>query len=205
MIRRVRAILACERAASAAEFALVLPILGLLLLGTIDAGRLMWEMNKAEKATQMGVRYAIVSDPVATIVDNDFVGSDNIPGGDKVSVAVFDNAVCTSAACDVTGTTKATGDIDTDAFDAIVAWMQKFDPTIAAEDVTVTYRNVGLGYAGNPTGPDVSPLTTIEVGNRTFTPMILFGAATLNLPPAKASLTLEDGDCSSTDECGASN
>ena len=50
--------------ASAAEFALVLPLLLLLLFGVIDAGRFMWEYNRAEKATQMGVRFAATTDPV---------------------------------------------------------------------------------------------------------------------------------------------
>src|SRR3546814_1343600 len=52
------------RASSAAEFALVLPLLLIFLLGIIDVGRLMWTWNRAEKATQMGVRYAIAADMV---------------------------------------------------------------------------------------------------------------------------------------------
>ena len=53
-----------ERGASAAEFALVLPLLLLLLFGIIDAGRLAWEFNRAEKATQVGARVAVVTDPI---------------------------------------------------------------------------------------------------------------------------------------------
>jgi len=52
------------RGGSAAEFALVLPLLLIFLFGIIDVGRLMWTWNRAEKATQMGVRYAVVTDPV---------------------------------------------------------------------------------------------------------------------------------------------
>ena len=48
-----------ELGATAAEFAMVLPIVILFLLGTIDVGRLMWTWNKAEKATQFGARYAV--------------------------------------------------------------------------------------------------------------------------------------------------
>ena len=55
-------LLRCNQAASSAEFALVLPLLLVLLFGVIDAGRFMWEYNRAEKATQMGVRYAVVTD-----------------------------------------------------------------------------------------------------------------------------------------------
>ena len=40
------------------------PLLPVLLLGLIDAGRFMWEYNQAEKATQMGVRYAVSTDLV---------------------------------------------------------------------------------------------------------------------------------------------
>ena len=57
-----------DRAASAVEFAMVLPLLLLFLLGIIDVGRYMWALNTAEKATQMGARYAVVSDPVANVI-----------------------------------------------------------------------------------------------------------------------------------------
>jgi Flp pilus assembly protein TadG len=51
---------------SAAEFALVLPLLILLLFGIIDGGRYLWEVNKAEKATQVGARVAVVTDVLET-------------------------------------------------------------------------------------------------------------------------------------------
>ena len=50
-----------QSGASAAEFGLVLPLLIVLLLGIIDAGRFIWEYNRAEKATQAGARVAIVT------------------------------------------------------------------------------------------------------------------------------------------------
>lgn len=200
----LRQLVRCDRAASAAEFALVAPLLILFLLGIIDAGRFMWELNTAEKATQMGVRYAVVSDPVAGVVNADFVGGYSIPGGDPVPTSVFGSATCTSTTCAVTGTASSANGRNSDAFTAIVTWMQRFDPRVVAANVVVTYQNVGLGYSGNPTGPDVSPLTTVEMRNLTFSPIILFGG-TLNLPPVKATLTLEDGECSTTGDCGASN
>ena len=64
-----------RRGASAAEFALVLPLLILLLFGIIDAGRFMWEINRAEKATQVGARMAVVTDPVSRgLVNHSYVG-----------------------------------------------------------------------------------------------------------------------------------
>lgn len=189
---------------SAAEFALVLPLLILFLFGIIDVGRYMWALNRAEKAAQMGVRYAVVSDPVADVVNVDFVTDYSIPGGDVVPAATFGSALCHSTGnCTITGTASENTRNAT-AFTNIVTWMQKFDPSIAAANVDVRYDNVGLGYSGDPTGPDVSPLTTVIIKNLTFQPMILFGGS-ITLPNITAALTLEDGECSTTGDCGSSN
>lgn len=205
MTRLCNTVFRCDNGASAAEFALVLPLLLLFLFGIIDAGRFMWDLNRAEKATQMGVRYAVVSDPVANVVNVDFVGSYSIVGGNPVPTTIFDTAVCNSTGnCTVTGSASGTSGRNAAAFTNVVSWMQRFHPPIQAANVRVTYQNIGLGYAGDPTGPDVAPLTTVELRNLTFSPMILFGG-TVNLPPIRATLTLEDGECSVTGDCGSSN
>jgi Flp pilus assembly protein TadG len=202
---RIALLIRSQQAASAAEFALVLPLLLLFLLGIIDVGRYMWTLNRAEKATQMGVRYAVVSDPVANVINTDFVNSYSIPGGSAVPSATFGSATCTDTGnCTVTGAASGVNGRNQTAFDNIVAWMQNFDPEIQAANVRVVYENIGLGYSGDPTGPDVSPLTTIEINNLTFQPLILFGGS-IDLPTIKASLTLEDGECSVTGDCGSSN
>ncbi|MCL6741409.1 pilus assembly protein [Sphingomonas sp. RB56-2] len=205
MMARLASIARDERAASAAEFAMVLPLLLLFLFGIIDVGRYMWTLNRLEKATQMGVRYAVVSDPVANVINTDFVGGYGLPGGNVVPNATFGSATCDSTGnCTVTGAASSVSGRNATAFTAIVTWMQRFYPLITAPQVRVIYQNVGLGYAGDPTGPDVSPLTTVEVRNMTFQPLILFGGS-VTLPTIRASLTLEDGECSTTGDCGFSN
>lgn len=201
---RLVALLRSQSASSAAEFALVLPLLLLFIFGIIDVGRYMWTLNRAEKATQMGVRYAVVSDPVALVIDTDFVGSYSIPGGDVVPNSTFGSATCNDTDCTVTGSASGVNGRDANAFTDIVTWMQNFDPSLRPADVWVTYENVGLGYSGDPTGPDVAPLTTVELRGLTFRPLILFGGS-INLPIIKSSLTLEDGDCTSSADCGSSN
>jgi len=201
---RLRQMFRDERASTAAEFAMVLPLLILFLFGIIDIGRYMWTLNRLEKATQMGVRYAVVSDPVANVVNTDFVNGYSIPGGNTVPTATFGNATCTSTSCAVTGASSGVNGRNAAAFNAIVTWMQKFYPLITASQVSVIYQNVGLGYAGDPTGPDIAPLTTVQVSGMTFQPMILFGGS-VTLPAIKASLTMEDGECSTTGDCGSSN
>ena len=47
----LRALFAVKRAASAAEFAMVLPLLIILLFGIIDAGRYKWSVNRAESSS----------------------------------------------------------------------------------------------------------------------------------------------------------
>ena len=184
---------------------MVLPVLILFLLGIIDVGRFMWELNRAEKATQMGARYAVVSDPVANVINADFVGTYNIPGGDAVPPAVFTKAECTNTGnCIVTGSASGASGRNGTAFTNIVNWMKNFYPMITPARVKITYQNVGLGYSGDPTGPDMAPLTTVELTGLKFAPLVLFGK-TVTMPTIKASLTLEDGECSVTGDCATSN
>lgn len=192
----LRAFVRDQRGAGAAEFALVLPLLLLLVFGIIDAGRFMWELNRAEKAAQMGARYAIVTDLVpAGLATYSFAFSDNIPAGDTVPTTNFDRALCNTTTCTCIGggICGALG-YNAAAFDAIVDRMRMFYPQIADTNVTVEYRNIGLGYSGDPNGPDVAPLVTVRLTGLQFQPitLLLFGAA-VPMPDFHTALTLEDG------------
>jgi len=185
-----------EQAASAAEFGLVLPLLILLLLGVIDAGRFMWEWNEAEKATQMGVRYAVVTDPaLGGLSSYSFSVSGGITQGSPVPTSSFDTATCTSASCSCTGASgfcSATS-LNSTAFGNVVTRMASIYPQIKAANVNIDYKNVGLGFAGDPDGPDVSPLVTVRLTGMQFRPIscLVFGC-TVSMPDFRASLTLED-------------
>lgn len=185
-----------DRGATAAEFALVLPLLLLFLFGIIDAGRFMWEYNRAEKATQMGVRYAVVTDPVAPgLASYSFAVDGGVIAGDSIPVTLFDKAVCDDTGCTCTGgDICSTAGYDGDAFTNLVARMSAMYPSIGAPNVEIEYRNVGLGYAGDPNGPDVAPLTTVSLKALQFQPIttLLFGIS-LPMPDFRAALTLEDG------------
>ncbi len=71
--------------------------------------------------------------------------------------------------------------------------MQQAEPRISAANVTIDYAWSGLGFSGDPNGPDVSPIVTVTVSNMTFQPIsgMIFGAA-VNLPVSRYSLTAED-------------
>lgn len=203
MIRHLQHFLRDEQGGPAAEFAMVLPLLIIFLLGTIDVGRLMWDWNQAEKATQMGVRYAVATDLVPSdLATYSFAagtsGGGNIPQGDPVPQSAFPGVSCRSsggaASCSCLGTCGFGLTADQTAFNNIVNRINAFKPDVAPENVVVEYGYSGLGFAGDPNGPDVAPLVTIRLQDLDFQPLLtqIFGAA-ITLPDFSAALTLEDG------------
>ena len=187
-----------ERGGSAAEFALTLPLLLLLLLGIVDVGRFMYEYNLAEKATQMGVRYAVSADMVPSGLETySFATGPGTPvlAGEPVPTSYFSVATCDNASCSCTGSSCAAIGYDNASFQRIVTRMKIFYPYITNNDVTVEYRNVGLGYAGDPGGSDIAALVTVRLRNMVYRPLtgMLF-KATSPMGAFSAALTLEDGD-----------
>ena len=192
MMRRLR----LDRSgASAAEFAMVLPLLILFIFGIIDAGRYLWEVNKAEKATQAGARVAVVTNVLDTgLRDENYVGQTiggvTLTQGDVIPASALALVECTVAGCN-----PASGTFDTYTFnEIIVKRMQFMKPDIDPGDVTVSYRGSGLGFAGDPNGMDIAPLVTVELDNVMFRPIVLFGAAEFELPAFRTTLTAEDSE-----------
>jgi Flp pilus assembly protein TadG len=195
-------LLRSSEAASSAEFALVLPLLLVLLFGIIDAGRFMWEYNEAEKATQMGARYAVVTDMVpAGLASYSFAITDKITQGTTVPTANFDYVTCNSTDCNDCGGTACDAIKDTrdgTAFQNIVTRMSYMYPQIRPANVTVTYKNVGLGFSGDPDGPDVSTLVTVALSGLEFHPITCLVMCSINMPDFRAALTLEDASGSAS-------
>lgn len=203
----LRTIIRREDASTSAEFAMVLPVLILFLLGIIDIGRYMWSLNRLEKATQMGARMAVAT----TIVPTDLAAKNfgttlgqgaPIPDaangfGEMKCVSNGTTASCSCVRfCSGIGTTANTA-----AFNRVADRMNLIAGEIGRSKVSITYTNSGLGYAGDPdpNSPDVSPLVTVAAAGVPFTPLIFrfFGAQT-TLPTVSASLTLEDGQGNSS-------
>ena len=199
MIRPLLKRLAADRGAAAgAEFAMVLPLLILLILGTIDAGRYMYTLNQVEKATQMGARMAVVTDMVSTGLANQNYGT-TLGQGAAIPPSAFGSAQCSSSggtvSCTcVTSPCPTLTPVDTLAFNRVADRMILIAGYLDRNNVTIRYDNSGLGYAGDPTGPDVAPIVTVSAANVSFNPLIgqFFGIG-LRFPVVSASLTLEDG------------
>ena len=187
-----RALIRDRNGAGAAEFALVLPLMLMLLFGIIDVGRYMWTINQAEKAAQMGVRMAVVTDYVASTIGADYLGECSTPltQGDPIPADCFSTVTCQKAS---TAATCDAGTADTDAFLRVANQMRLFAPTVADSNVEIIYSPSGLGYAGDPNGPDLAPLVTVRLSGMTIRLIATLGILSVPLPEVRSSLTFEDG------------
>lgn len=190
-----------SRGATGAEFAMLLPLTLLFLLGMIDVGRYMWEVNRAEKATQIGARWAAATNLIASDLNTyNFAGTGGLASGDAVPKTSFPGVSCTKSGSGAPSCSCATGGTcgfgltaDTDAFNLLVTRMQEIKPDITANQVAVDYGYSGIGFAGDPTGADVSPLVTVRLQNLTFTPMLLvLFTSSVGLPDFSYTVTAED-------------
>ena len=187
--------------ASAAEFTLVLPLLLLVLFGTIDVGRYGWSISQAEKATQTGARWAVATNVIASFYSYSFATAGGIPQGTTVPAANFPTISCQtvsgSPACSCAGNLSFCAIDPTNgvsAFNNLATRMAQIYPGLTADNIVVTYAWSGLGFAGDPNGPDVAPLTTVSLRNVRFAPFssFLFGGQ-LTLPSFAYTLPMEDG------------
>ncbi|MFC7536362.1 TadE/TadG family type IV pilus assembly protein [Sphingomonas sp. GCM10030256] len=189
-----------DRGGSAAEFALVLPVLLIFFAAILDGGRMMWEVNQAEKATQMGVRFAAVTTvPAGGLASKNFVGVTvggvTLTQGDNIPASAIGTITCTSASCTCPSGCPSgiPGTYNNDAFQKIVDRIAAFKPNVQASNVTVEYRGSGLGFAGDPTGMDISPIITVKLSGLQFRPVSTLALARFSLPSFASSLTMEDG------------
>jgi hypothetical protein len=191
-------LLTARRGATAAEFAMVLPLLIILLFAIIDGGRFVWEYNRAEKATQVGARMAVVTDVLSTgLRDNDYVGvvvgSETVDPGERIPVGALGTIVCTNTSCTCTGACSGIGTgYDGAAFGRLVARMKDIKPDIGPTNVEVVYSGSGLGYAGDPTGMDLSPLVSVRLKDMQFQPITSLMLASFTMPSFTTTLTAED-------------
>ena len=188
-----------ERAASAAEFALILPVALLFLLGLIDVGRYTWTFNQMEKATQAGARWAAATDLVASgLRTYSFAVNGIVSQGEVVESDNFGGIVCTSAdgtvTCDCRDNSAcAFGEAaDQAAFDLLAQRMFDIYPGIAKDNIRIEYDNALLGFSGDPNGPDVAPLITVSIVDKEFPLWFMLGR-TVKMPDARYTITSEDG------------
>ena len=193
MIRTVSSLIRSRSGHTGIEFTMLLPVILFMLLGFIDAARFMWTVNRAEKATQMGVRYAVTTDMVASGLGTYVFTQAGLAQGDAIPTSAFVGVTCNSTTCTNKGAGPPPGH-SAAAFNNILGRMQLFMPEIQAANLIVEYDNSGIGYAGDPNSPDVAALTTVRLTGMTFRPFSTYAfGGTFALPSFHSALTMEDG------------
>jgi hypothetical protein len=158
----------------------------------------MWDVNQSEKATQTGARWAAATGILAQGLANySFAVDGGIVQGGLINDEAFPGVDCSEDGCSCKdGGTCDFDDatLDQTSFDALIQRMSEIKPDIGSDNVVINYSWSGLGFAGDPNGPDVSPIVTISLTDMTFQPLLtqLFGG-TIELPNYSYSLTMEDG------------
>lgn len=214
LFRLLRRKLAADKSGAAAiEFAFVAIGLVLFTLAIIDVGFALFWFNRAEKATQLGVRVASVSDPVSAFLPTfeQASGGGGGPGSGVAAGASCETSTGTIATycahndivCTVTsgaGTCVGeTGAFSNAAFSKIFNEMRTLYPQLSSDNVQVEYRPSIAGFVGRPGNApgtfNLVPQVTVRIVNLTYNYVALgslLGFAPLNLPVISASLNGED-------------
>jgi len=174
------------------EFTVIFMLLILLTFGIVDFGLAMWQWNSAEKATQIGARIAVTTDPVveelATFDCNN--GSITLGTPCRLGGSSFGSISCTSTACSGTGSLSG-NTYDSTAFNTIVSRMQTIYSRIQPANVIVEYNDISLCFAGRGSP---CPAVTVRLTGMKFDFITLnwLLPSTINMPDFRATLTAED-------------
>lgn len=164
-----------ESGAAILEFTLVILFLLPVTFAVFEVSYIGWQWNRAEKATQFGVRFAIQSDPVEAAFTNwSAYVSLGVNPGESIVQNPF-NVRCDNTACSVTSGALPTGwstDHDPDAFNAILDRVQRIFPDVDAINLLVEYQHVGLGYSDRR-GTDLIPVVRVRLTGMVYDTIFL--------------------------------
>ena len=185
--------LAADRSGSSAvENSIVFGLLIVLTIALIEFSLALWQWNTAEKATELGVRYAVQSNPVASAFLNyDAISGGDFDPGDLITTTgplppftvscTNGGCICSDKGNGACGTFSAglinganVADFDPIAFNAIITRMDGVfrGSDLGPENVTIDYSHVGVGFAGRP-GMHIVPAVTVRLTGVTFDFMVL--------------------------------
>lgn len=163
-----------ESGASLLEFTLVLPLLLVTTLGLVDLGLLMFASTQADRATQVGARWAATNLPMANGIDGVIAASSGAISGTSCQPDPISGvSACTlrpSYTCSYTGNTgtclgsngSSLPIVDSRFFTAaggtnasLVKTMQAelYSRTLDKLQVDVIYTPLQQGYVGRPKTP----------------------------------------------------
>lgn len=185
-----------------AETAITLPMILLLIFGIIEIGFFLWQWNAANKATQLGVRYAVTSNP---IVSGPGITTSPIHGRPLGTSCRRDSATnpCYTfwVECNLTAANAGTciGSEAASAYSfqpaaaqAIIDRMQGVFPGLDPSTVRIRYSSNGLGFVGHPGHVQNDVTVTIQGLDYPFAALAGFVAMNPLRLRASATQTSED-------------
>ena len=194
--------------AAAVEFAFIAIALVLFTFAIFDVGFALYWFNRAEKATQLGVRIASVSNPVSDYLAavSGMTGPNAAQAGEGCESTAgtlepfCDHPDVTCTAANGTGTFTQ-GTFSDTAFEKIFNEMRVLYPQLSSDNVQVEYRASLLGFAGRPGNApgefNIVPQVTVRIVGLQYDYIALgalLGLDPFTLPVISASMTGEDLD-----------
>lgn len=179
--------------APSVEFVIIFGPLIFLFFFTFEIALAYHWAIAAQKGAENGVRLAVTLAPVHTgIRDTNPINNGAMIVGTSATGVV--GGACHLGNCEAIATVTCSGgavaapQCDPTTFNPIYNAVRELAYGITPEDVSVTYENVNLGFAGDA----YVPLVTVRIEPRAFALNLnLFGVNTV-LPGYEASLVAED-------------
>jgi len=138
------------------EFSLIMTLLFVVTFGILEGAYIAYQLNNAQKATQLGARYASTRESVVDLTVFEDCGADHTA---KAGTACKDIPNQTDSGGNplhpdydgfdtVTCATPTASDCVEDAWNAVLAEMQTVYPEIEAANLEISFSYTGLGYVG---------------------------------------------------------
>jgi hypothetical protein len=172
------------------ETTIIAFLLIFLPFSVAEFGFAWWQWNAAEKAAQLGAQQAVTSDPLANELATFTCGNAGVLPGTPCSApgsTNFGTITCSGASSSCSGGFSFNGT----EFARLTARMQSVYSEITPANITVEYRDIGLGFAGRPRPV---PLVSVRLVNMTFSFIALNALipGPITMPEFRATLTGED-------------
>lgn len=140
MMKFVKKTLGNNKGATLIEVSLLLPVILSVTFGICEFGYILFQNNSAQKATQVGARYAATRTAAISNLTDCFVSTAGYAAGtDCVDVTGYASYVETCP-----GNTDCVDSV----IDAILARMQTVYPSMQKANLEITYSSTGLGFVG---------------------------------------------------------
>lgn len=173
MPRRFPKFIRDDQGGAAVEFVAAMLFFIVIAFFIMEVGIAVFWISTAEKAAQIGVRLAIVSDPavISAACPGDRDDGDPVPGGTlplqncRRPSAIYGTSCSVALTCHAWGPIECVGstgaNCDAVGFATIATRIRAIFNLATDEKITVRYEDSGLGYAGGP----VIPLVTVEISD----------------------------------------